>query len=146
MNDFSSFWAFSISIFDFFDLIECWSIVYLLQFSWQRLMMFEMLRESFVMHYFAIFEAYFEIVFDFFIKFMNRSLILHSCMLYITDDSSLMIILIRSFASDWLSVIFSLHSLFFYWHVFWMWAFYQCKFSIIWRFFENWALFHLIKW
>jgi hypothetical protein len=76
-NDFSSFSAFSIRVFDFSNLVECWLISNLSQFSWRRLTKFEMLREFFSMQSFAVFEAYFEIVSDFFIRFQNRNLILH---------------------------------------------------------------------
>ncbi len=49
---FSSFSAFSVRVFDFSDLVECWLILNLSQFSWRRLTRFEMLREFFSMQRF----------------------------------------------------------------------------------------------
>jgi hypothetical protein len=119
LNDLLSFSTFSVRVFVFSDLIECQLILNLSQFSWQRQMRFEKLREFFLIRYFAVFEACFEIVFDFFIKFLNRNLILHLCRSYITDDLSLMIILIQCFVNDWLNIKFSSHLQFFCSHVLW---------------------------
>jgi hypothetical protein len=84
----------------------------------------------------SLFRNYFEIVFDFFIKFLNRNSKLHFCMSYIAVDLSSMIILTQCFADDWLRIKLLLRLQFLYSLVLWMWVSYQCKFWINWRFFE----------